>query len=68
MAPPQASESSRYAEAGRLITLARGILAEGGNSIAVTHLDLAFDLVLERQQAKGSAGSVAENPHAERCG
>jgi stage V sporulation protein SpoVS len=42
--------SVRLAEAARLITLARGMLAAEGSSLAITHLDLAFDDILERQQ------------------
>lgn len=59
MGATHAVENSRYTEAGRLITLARGMLASDGNVLAVTHLDLAFDLVFEKQQAESDADSSA---------
>lgn len=54
-------------EAMRLITLARGMLASQGDTLAVTHLDLAFDAIMESQQAEAgsdpSASTVSYGVH-----
>lgn len=43
---------SRREEAMRLITLARSMLESEDNVLAVTHLDLAFEVIFESHQAE----------------
>ena len=58
----------RREEAMRLITLARGMIASSGNVLAVTHLDLAFDAILDTHQADAASNSPADPVPIEQSG
>lgn len=59
---------NRSEEAMRLITLARSMLSAPRDVLAITHLDLAFDAILDTRQAQDASNSFADPAPIGQCG